>query len=86
MIQKQQRKSLKVQIGGKNQNEKVVVMNNTKERKITIDFTNDKRKTLLKIGYIRIYLENKFNWLQKKMFKFLLGIEIESVDDSNVKD
>lgn len=61
-------------------------MNNTKERKITIDFTNDKRKTLLKIGYIRIYLENKFNWLQKKMFKFLLGIEIESVDDSNVKD
>ena len=61
-------------------------MNNTKERKITIDCTNDKRKTLLKIGYIRIYLENKFNWLQKKMFKFLLGIEIESVDDSNVKD
>ena len=56
---------------------------NLQERKILIDFTNNKRKTLLKIGYIRIYLENKFNWLQKKMFKFLLGIEIESVDDSN---
>ena len=66
-----------------------MVMSNTEnlqERKILIDFTNNKRKTLLKIGYIRIYLENKFNWLQKKMFKFLLGIEIESVDDSNVKD
>ena len=63
-----------------------MVMSNTEnlqERKILIDFTNNKRKTLLKIGYIRIYLENKFNWLQKKMFKFLLGIEIESVDDSN---
>ena len=35
-----------------------------------------KEKSLLKIGYIRIYLENKFNWLQKKMFKLLLGIDI----------
>lgn len=64
-------------------------MNNTRdlqERTIVIDFTNGKWKSLVKLGYIKIYLENKFNWLQKKMFKFLLGIEIESVDDSNVKD
>ncbi len=61
-------------------------MGDLQERQIIIDYTNGKRKTLLKIGYIRIYLENKFNWVQKKMFKFLLGIEIESVDDINVKD
>lgn len=46
------------------------------ERTIVIDFTNGKWKSLVKLGYIKIYLENKFNWLQKKMFKLLLGIEI----------
>lgn len=46
------------------------------ERTIAIDFTNGKWKSLVKLGYIKIYLENKFNWLQKKMFKLLLGIEI----------
>jgi hypothetical protein len=51
-------------------------INDFTERTVTIDFTNEKAKTLLKLGYIRIYLENKFNWLQKKMFKFLLGIEL----------
>ena len=64
-------------------------MNNTRdlqERTIVIDFTNGKRKSLVKLGYIKIYLENKFNWLQKKMFKLLLGIEIEDIGDSNVKD
>lgn len=49
------------------------------ERTVIIDFTNKKAKTLLKLGYIKMYLENKFNWLQKKMFKFLLGIEIEDL-------
>lgn len=56
-------------------------MNNTRdlqERTVVIDFTNGKSKSLVKLGYIKIYLENKFNWLQKKMFKLLLGIEIES--------
>lgn len=48
-------------------------------RKVTINFVEGKEKSLLKIGYINIYLENKFNWLQKKMFNFLLGIEIEDV-------
>lgn len=64
-------------------------MNNTRdlqERTIVIDFTNGKWKSLVKLGYIKIYLENKFNWLQKKMFKLLLGIEIEDIGDSNVKD
>ena len=53
------------------------------ERAIDIDFTNGKWKSLVKLGYIKIYLENKFNWLQKKMFKLLLGIEIEDKGDSN---
>ena len=53
------------------------------ERTVTIDFTNKKAKTLLKLGYIRIYLENKFNWLQKKTFKFLLGIEIDDLKNSD---
>lgn len=46
---------------------------------LIINFVEGKEKSLLKIGYINIYLENKFSWLQKKMFKFLLGIEIEDV-------
>ena len=46
------------------------------EKTVIINFVKGKEKSLLKIGYIRIYLENKFNWLQKKMFKLLLGIEI----------
>lgn len=58
-------------------------INDFTERTVTIDFTNKKAKTLLKLGYIRIYLENKFNWLQKKMFKLLLGIELEDLKDSD---
>lgn len=61
-------------------------MNNIRdlqERTIVIDFTNGKWKSLVKLGYIKIYLENKFNWLQKKMFKLLLGIEIEDIGDNN---
>lgn len=58
-------------------------INDFTERTVTIDFANKKAKTLLKLGYIRIYLENKFNWLQKKMFKFLLGIELEDLKNSD---
>ena len=57
-------------------------INDFTERTVTIDFTNKKAKTLLKLGYIRIYLENKFNWLQKRMFKLLLGIELEDLKES----
>lgn len=53
------------------------------ERTVVIDFTNGKSKSLVKLGYIKIYLENKFNLLQKKMFKLLLGIEIEDIDEIN---
>ena len=55
------------------------VLGEFQERKVIIDLVEGKENTLLKIGYIKIYLENKFNWLQKKMFKFLLGIEIEDI-------
>lgn len=55
--------------------------NHLQESAITINYAEGKAKSLLKIGYIRIYLENNFNWLQKKMFKFLLGIEIEKVEN-----
>ena len=61
-------------------------MNNISDlqgRTVVIDFTNGKWKSLVKLGYIKIYLENKFNWLQKKMFKLLLGFEIEDIGDSN---
>lgn len=61
-------------------------MNNISDlqgRTVVIDFTNGKWKSLVKLGYIKIYLENKFNWLQKKMFKLLLGIEIEDIGDSD---
>ena len=49
------------------------------DRKVTINFVEGKEKSLLKIGYINIYLEKRFNWLQKKMFNFLLGIEIKDI-------
>lgn len=51
------------------------------ERTVTIDYTKGKSKSLLKLGYIKIYLENRFNWLQRKMFKILLGIEIEKIEE-----
>lgn len=58
----------------------------TLPKDVVIDFTEGKSKSVLKIGYIRIYLENDFNWLQKRMFKFLLGIEIEKVGVRDVED
>lgn len=54
-------------------------MNQTQERTIMINFAEGKEKSLVKISYILIYLDKKFNWLQKKMFKLLLGIDIEDV-------
>lgn len=54
-------------------------MNEIQERTITINFAEGKEKSLVKISYILIYLDKKFNWLQKKMFKLLLGIDIEDV-------
>ena len=59
------------------------IINEFTEKTVVINFVEGKAKTLLKIGYIEIHLENKFNWLQKRMFKFLLGIEIEDLKDSD---
>ena len=56
-------------------------MDELQEREIRINLVEGKEKTLLKIDYIHIYLEKKFNWLQKRMFKFLLGVEIEDMRD-----
>lgn len=54
-------------------------MNEFQKKTVVINFAEGKEKSLLKISYILIYLDKKFNWLQKKMFKFLLGIDIEDV-------
>lgn len=54
-------------------------MNEFQEKNVVINFAEGKEKSLLKISYILIYLDKKFNWLQKRMFKFLLGIDIEDV-------
>ena len=46
------------------------------------NFKKDNLKSKLIIGKERtmeIYTEQKFNKLQKKMWKFLLGIEIEDI-------
>lgn len=50
---------------------------NLKPREIIIDFTNNKRNTVLEIDYIKIYLEKHFNWFQKKMWNLILGIDIK---------
>lgn len=54
-------------------------MDEPQAREIRINFVEGKEKALLKIDYIHIYLGKKFNWLQKRMFKFLLGVEIEDI-------
>jgi len=38
-------------------------------------------KTKITIGNIEIYLEKKFNWFNKLMFKMLLGLEVEILGD-----
>lgn len=40
-------------------------------------FPNNKANSIIKIGNLRLYTSNKFNWFQIKMFKFLLGLEVE---------
>lgn len=54
-------------------------MNEFQKKTVVINFAEGKEKSLLKISYMLIYLDKKFNWLQKRMFKFLLGIDIEDV-------
>ena len=50
----------------------------------TISLKKDNLKSKIIIGkehQIVVYTEQKFNKLQKKMWKFLLGIEIEDVKE-----
>ena len=50
----------------------------------TIHLKKDNQKSKLIIGkeqQIVVYTEQKFNNLQKKMWKFLLGIKIEDVKE-----
>lgn len=45
------------------------------KRNIYIKFVDEVQSTI-KIDYIYIYLNKKFNWLQKKMISALFGFEI----------
>jgi hypothetical protein len=40
-------------------------------------------KSKMTIGAITIYNTKHFNWLQKRMWKILLGIKIEDVEETN---
>lgn len=55
-------------------------MNEIRANIVKIACGEGETKTILKIGCLHIYLEKKFNWLQKKLLKFLLGIEIEEME------
>lgn len=55
------------------------------EKTVVIDFSGNKAKTLIEIGYIKIYLKNHFNWFQKKMWKLILGIKITDIKESKEK-
>lgn len=59
-------------------------INNT-ETRVEIDYNNsfieirEQNKSILHIGNCHIYNEKKFNKLNKFMFKFFFGIEIEDI-------
>lgn len=38
-----------------------------------------KCNSVIKLGNIDIYVEPKFNWFQRKMWKILLGLEVHNV-------
>ena len=50
-------------------------------------------KSIIKIGDmnlggsdIKIEVSTKFNWLQKKLWKYLLNIKIEDIEKEGIKD
>ena len=55
---------------------------------INIDYRkpDEKYQSSMIIGNITINNIRKFNWLQKKMFKFLLGIEIKDLYRSDISE
>ena len=44
-------------------------------------FTETKSK--LRVGNMVIHNTRRFNWLERKMWKLLLGFDIENVEDDN---
>ena len=78
-------------------NDNVVIQNSLKEDNIitngeftatTAKFKLKRGKSIIKIGDsekggvdIKIEVITKFNWLQKKMWKYLLNIEIEDIEE-----
>ena len=51
-----------------------------KIEKVTFDIDVEKYKSIIKFGNITIYNPDKFNKLQKWLWKKLLNIEIEDVE------
>ena len=51
-----------------------------KIEKVTSDIDVEKFKSIIKVGNITTYNPNKFNKLQKWLWKKLLNIEIEDVE------
>lgn len=41
-------------------------------------------KSKITIGNIEIYLEKRFNWVNRLMIKWLFGLEVEILGDKNV--
>lgn len=51
---------------------------------LLINFKENKTyqpKSKITIGNIEIYLEKRFNWFNRLMFKLLFGLEIEILGD-----
>ena len=43
-------------------------------------------KSKITIGNIEIYLEKRFNWFNRLMFKWLFGLDVTLLGDNNVED
>ena len=48
---------------------------------IEIGIGMPKTKSHLKVGNLIIYNTRRFNWLERKMWKLLLGFDIENVEE-----
>lgn len=42
-------------------------------------------KSAMKCGSITVYNERSFSWLQRKMWKILLGFEVWNMEETNGK-
>lgn len=55
---------------------------NSYESTLVVNYSQPKAKSHLKIGNMIIYSTHRFNWLQRKMWKLLLGFDIENVKEN----